>query len=302
MKYSGLWFIPSPINAADASTKNFTALINNIEAQFDFATRQSPWALSHRLLRSIPPPSQPPSYQHILQLSHLSQGKAYCYIQPFIPPTQTPQHTQIKSEPNSQSQASTPAPTQQFSQSSTLSLSLTPAASGSIIAIPSSQSDSHISFLCNQFSPLWGFRQALQIPNGMTYTAGQFIIHVGEIRASRAGAASASSTTSPGVVVCVTAVYEDELKDIQNKDYHNQDPDDLGFTFLDGGSQDTTTEEVDWTDFECKVRAAWDVVKLGLDFGKVEVREVMMAKERPNAEGEIEATVRMWCEVLRLRG
>lgn len=69
------------------------------------------------------------------------------------------------------------------------------------------------------------------------------------------------------------------------------------------GSSAWEQEEADlFGEAEQELRELWRLIKQGLDFGKAEVREVMMGKEPVAGEGEKEAAVRMWCEVLRLRG
>lgn len=166
-----------------------------------------------------------------------------------------------------------------------------------MISIPASQSESHTSFLVTQLSPLWAFRHALQIPSGLTYTAGQFTIHIGELRASRSGPSSAA-TVSPGVVVCITTV-------AGFTDNDDVEPEaDEGYQSLNGSSGSMEQEKESLEAAEEEVRALWSMLRQGLDFGKAEVREVMMGKDVAmlKGEGEKEAVVRMWCEVLRLRG
>ncbi|ORY10465.1 hypothetical protein BCR34DRAFT_615163 [Clohesyomyces aquaticus] len=316
MKYSGLWFVPSPPNTNDGSTRAYNALITSIESRFPSAARLSPWSLTHRLLRSTPPPQStptapPPSYHHILQFTLLSQSRTYCYIQPVPPPTSTstsqaPPTSAIKPEPLSR--ASTPQPHPSSSNTNTAS---------SIISIPTSQSDPHTAFLCTQLSPLWSFRQALQIAGGVTYAIGPYHISLGEVRMSRSGAqagAGAMNTSSPGVVVAVSILYPD-VKAEGDGDGEVDSDDEEGFSFRGGGGggsgeNGTQTQSqtkrsagagVDLGVAEQRVRAVWEDVRAGLEFGKVEVREVMMGKEKGGDEGEAEKTVRMWCEVLRLR-
>ncbi|KAF2187278.1 hypothetical protein K469DRAFT_685808 [Zopfia rhizophila CBS 207.26] len=278
MKFSGLYYIPTHASPSDASTTLLSSLISNIESRYENYTRQPNWTLSHRLLRSVPPPqaSAPPnqlaplSYQHVLHLSYLSASKTYCYIQPSVPP-QTPR---IKSEPGSQS------------QSQSLTVKVQPSPAGALIAIPSSQTESHLSLLINQFSPLWAYRQTLSIPNGIAYSIGEFTIFLGDLRLSRSGTASSSNTTSPGTVVCISTSVADGEEEM-NEDSASvvADPDDLA-------------QEVDQT--AKTVRDFWDSIKKGIEFGKVEMKEVMMDKLAFKDEGE--GIVRMWCEVLRLRG
>jgi hypothetical protein len=50
------------------------------------------------------------------------------------------------------------------------------------------------------------------------------------------------------------------------------------------------------------IRDCWSKIKDGRDLGRSEVREVMMAQDNLQSVKEKEATIQMWCEVLRLRG
>jgi hypothetical protein len=50
------------------------------------------------------------------------------------------------------------------------------------------------------------------------------------------------------------------------------------------------------------IRDCWSKIKDGRDLGRSEVREVMMAQDNLQSIKEKEATIQMWCEVLRLRG
>ncbi|KAF2270101.1 hypothetical protein CC78DRAFT_611766 [Lojkania enalia] len=277
MKYSGLYHIPIAHNTPEASTTVLNALIHSIETKFDLAVRQLPWSLTHRLLRSVPPPTAqsplPQSYQHILQLSYLNPSQTYCYIHPFsaIHPSH-PANPQIKPDPS-------PSTTQQPQAS---------AAPGTIISIPVSQSEAHIGFLVNQLSPLWAFRHALNVVNGPAYATGQFVIHLGDLRASRPGSASVTSTS--GIVVCISTAIEDDDDD-------DDDLRDSGYMSLDGEVE----EEIDLGEAQAQIRALWIMLKEGVEFGKAEPREYMMSKELVKGEREKEAVVRMWCELLRLR-
>jgi hypothetical protein len=69
---------------------------------------------------------------------------------------------------------------------------------------------------------------------------------------------------------------------------------------MDGLSADEDT--VDLEERQSEVRAVWTLIKSGIEFGKAEVREVMMGQEGVKEDAEKEAIVRMWCDVLRLRG
>jgi hypothetical protein len=53
---------------------------------------------------------------------------------------------------------------------------------------------------------------------------------------------------------------------------------------------------------QATIREFWGKIWEGHDLRKVEVREVLMAPRAENKREVEDATVRMWCEVLRLRG
>jgi len=289
-----LYFVPVPTNVQDASTNILTALLEGIESHFEFAVRQAPWTLLYRLLRSVPAPNVPAqlqSYQNILHLSYLSGRKTYCYIHPFAAPSQAPAikpdpatlNTVIKVEPLSQ--AATPQPSQSITAP-------TPTTPGTIIGIPVNQTGAHLSYLTNQLSPLWALRQSLDVSQGITYAAGEYIIRIGEIRMARSGPSSTSSHISPGVVVSITTVSGGKNGDLNEVDsgYRSLE------TAVDGENS------ADFEEMEAEIRSVWTAVKTDVDLGKAEVREAMMERGVLTGEAEKEAEVRMWCEVLRLRG
>ncbi|KAF2875061.1 mediator complex, subunit Med20 [Massariosphaeria phaeospora] len=303
MKYSGLYFISNPGTSLDASLHVVNSLVNGLESHFPFATRQNPWSLIHRLLRSVPPPAAKPdagnaplpalTHQHVLGLSYLSQSQTYCYIQTSTstPSSQPPHNQVVKGEPVSR--AATPQPAHDAASSAS--------SPGTIISIPTAQSESHIALLATHLSALWTFRQTLQIPQGITYHVGQFVIRVGEIRASRSGAQS-GSVLSPGVVCCITTV-AGTSDDIDGEGYETEF--DSGHTSVteDGRMEDEDEDEnVDLDDAEKLIRGFWETLREGMDFGRAEVREVMMGKHGLKGNGQKEAVVRMWGEVLKLRG
>jgi hypothetical protein len=50
------------------------------------------------------------------------------------------------------------------------------------------------------------------------------------------------------------------------------------------------------------IKEFWAKIKEGRDLGRSEVREVFMTPKEGGRSQEKDAVVRMWCEVLRLRG
>jgi hypothetical protein len=61
-------------------------------------------------------------------------------------------------------------------------------------------------------------------------------------------------------------------------------------------------EEVDFEFAQATIREFWGKIKAGRDLGRLEVREVLMLPKEGESREEKDAAVRMWCEVLRLRG
>jgi hypothetical protein len=53
---------------------------------------------------------------------------------------------------------------------------------------------------------------------------------------------------------------------------------------------------------QANIRELWGKIREGHDLRKAEVREVLMTPEAETEREVEDATVRMWCDVLRLRG
>jgi hypothetical protein len=160
-----------------------------------------------------------------------------------------------------------------------------PTGSSTVSAIPLRQQEPHALLLRNQFSALWQPRHVLSIQQGVTYAAGVCTIQIGELRSSREG--HQSGTQSPGVIVCIsTNVGSDDTEDAQV--HESMDPDDG----QDGPDLDCA---------EALVRDFWNKIRGGRDLGKSEVKEVMTNHNTLKGQ-EKEAAVRMWCEILRMRG
>ncbi|KAJ4342126.1 hypothetical protein N0V95_007036 [Ascochyta clinopodiicola] len=249
MKYSGLYFIPTPTNApADSSTTSNT-LISALESNFHTLSRTSPWSLTYRLFRDTPPRSDPTSetpsyahtYQHFLTQSSLSQNRTWIHIAP--PAAKGP---------------------------------------GTVAAIPAQQGEAQALLLRNQLAALWSPRHTLSVQNGATYTGGLFTVQIGEVRALREG--QGGGVSSPGVVVCISTIAGGE--------------EDVNGAANGAGAE----EEVDLEFAQATIRDFWGKLKEGRDLGRSEAREVLMIPIERGLGGEKEAAVRMWCEVLRLRG
>jgi hypothetical protein len=138
---------------------------------------------------------------------------------------------------------------------------------------------------------MWAARHSLTIPHGTTYAFGQYLLHIGEIRMARSGPSTSSNLMSPGIVVCITTTSN-------NKPEGSEEDKDSGYLSIDGGADE---EIADLEEAQAEVRAVWTSIKSGIEFGKAEVREVMMGREGIREDAEKEAAVRMWCDVLKLR-
>lgn len=148
-----------------------------------------------------------------------------------------------------------------------------------MVAIPVSQSDAQAALLRGQLATLWSPRQTLHVQNGATYEGELLTVQIGEVRAMRE---QGGGVSSPGVVVCISTVVgggdeEGSANGVQNG-----------------------TVEVDTEFAQAMIRDLWAKMREGKDLGRAEVREVFMALQGGNEDTD--AAVRMWCEVLRLRG
>lgn len=142
---------------------------------------------------------------------------------------------------------------------------------------------------------LWAPRHALRVEQGLTYDNGLYTVQVGELRASREGPQS-GTTYSPGVVVCIsTNVGSDTSKD-------------SAATAQPGGSRENGNApgegDIDFEYAQAIIKDCWRRIKGEKEFGgRAEVRDAMMLpKLVTTEEQEREAAVRMWSEILRLRG
>lgn len=225
-------------------------MISSLETHFHTLTRSTPWTVTYRLFRDTPPRADPTSdaptsyahtYQHFLTHSSLSNR---CYIH-IAPPASANK------------------------------------GSGSVAAIPISQSDAHASLLRNQLAALWSPRQTLSVQNGAAYEGGLFTVQIGEVRAMRE--AQGGGVSSPGVVVCVSTIVGGEDDEERSN-----------------GATNGNGEEVDMQFAQAMIRELWGKIKEGRDLGRAEAREVFMPPSRGGTDTD--AAVRMWCEVLRLRG
>ena len=163
-----------------------------------------------------------------------------------------------------------------------------PTGKSTVTGIPLRQQEAHALMVRNQVAALWQLRHSLSLLQGATYSAGLCHIQLGELRAAREGPQSAA-VSSPGVVICISTTICDDEED-------NDAP-------MQANGTDPADDEL--PDFEYAqeiIRACWSTIKGNLDLGRSEVREVMMAQEAVKGTQEKEAVIRMWSEVLRLRG
>lgn len=97
--------------------------------------------------------------------------------------------------------------------------------------------------------------------------------------------------SSPGVVVCISTIAGGEQEE---NEAHND-------------INSNGTEPVDFDFAQATIRELWGQIRAGRDLGRGEVKEVFMAPSDAGLPAdakseETDAIVRMWCEVLRLRG
>ncbi|KAF2624787.1 hypothetical protein BU25DRAFT_413329 [Macroventuria anomochaeta] len=157
--------------------------------------------------------------------------------------------------------------------------------SGSVAAIPAQQSDAQALLLRTQLAALWSPRHTLSVQNGATYTGGSFTVQIGEVRALRE--AQGGGVSSPGVVVCISTIAGGEESDTAGNG-----------TGLNGNGE----EKLDFGFVQATIREFWGKIKEGRDLGRAEVREAFMVPKEGGRSEEKDAVVRMWCDVLRLRG
>lgn len=150
-------------------------------------------------------------------------------------------------------------------------------------AIPSGQSDAQALLLRNQLAALWSPRQTLSVQNGATYTGGLFTVEIGELRALRE--AQGGGISSPGVVVCLSTVAGQEDHEEATNGVENGD-----------------TEQMDLEFAQATIQDMWRKIREGQDLGRGEVKQVFMTPKTLDRREIKDATVRMWCEILRLRG
>lgn len=120
----------------------------------------------------------------------------------------------------------------------------------------------------------------LDVINGKTYQAGDFLIYVGELRSKRQ--AQTGNQASPAVVVCIST--------------H------AGGADGDDGTSSPTVDDsaIDFEYAQASIRELWNTIKRDITFGRAEVREHMQPTQGfgHGEEQNREAVVRMWCEAL----
>ncbi|KAJ4369512.1 hypothetical protein N0V86_009347 [Didymella sp. IMI 355093] len=266
-----LYFIPTPTaQPADSSTTAST-LVSSLETLFPTLSRAAPWSLTYRLFRDTAPrtdlsdtPTQS-QYAHTYQhlLTHTALSTQRAYI-----------HVSARARPPPISNGTSTA---------------SPSETGSVTSIPAAQFDARALLLRHQLAALWTPRHTLSVQNGACYAGGLFAIYIGEVRALREG--QGGGVSSPGVVVCVSTTTGGAEDDAEQGD---------------------GVEPVDYELAQAAIRNLWSSIRAGRDLGRGEVKEVFMApsdtrpgevrSEQHGKSDETNAMVRMWCEILRLRG
>lgn len=155
-------------------------------------------------------------------------------------------------------------------------------APAAITSISLQQQDAHILTIRQYMTALWSPRHTLTVQQGATFSGGMFTIHIGELRAIREGPQS-GAIQSPGVVVCISMM--------------------VGGPDEEAGDSAPAEGEIDFDFAQDMIRQCWNMIKSGRDIGRFEIQEAMMAPTlTTHREREREAAVRLWCDVLRLRG
>lgn len=154
-----------------------------------------------------------------------------------------------------------------------------------MICIPASQMNSHTSMITTVWGQLWSQQRTIEVVQGTVYRIREFTIHIGELQAKRQSLQQ-SNISFPGVVVCISA------------------PAGLAEDVTPKSSAQPALIPADLEDLQSNLRNLWKHMTKGVEMGKGEVREFPQTYQDPvGQEGlEQEAAVRMWCEVLRIRG
>ena len=154
-------------------------------------------------------------------------------------------------------------------------------------SLPASQSEARALLLRHQLAALWTPRHTLSVQNGACYTGGLFTIYIGEVRALREG--QGGGVSSPGVVVCISLTAGGS----EDESAHSEGVNGNG----------NGVEPVDFEFAQATIRELWGKIRAGRYLGRGEVKEVFMVPDGSHVKSEAtDAVVRMWCEVLRLRG
>lgn len=152
---------------------------------------------------------------------------------------------------------------------------------GPVTGIPTRQQDAYVHQLLHQGAALWDRRHILGVVNGVAFEGGAVRVLVGELRSQREGAGSVGSS---GVVACISTGAGSSSTASSNSEV--------------GSVANAAAEKIDVEFAKAVIRDIWGKIKAGRDLGKGEVKEVWMQGEEMNQS----AAVRMWCEILKLRG
>jgi len=148
----------------------------------------------------------------------------------------------------------------------------------STVSIPRDQLESLYSLLCSKFQALWTPRATLQVSSGYAYDLGEFIIRLGELR-------QAGNPPQPrGVVVAITSK---EAAD-----------DGAASSSLDEAvsmRKEALTQE-DYETTQALIQDLW------LKFGDTQAKQ--FTSSIPSADSLVHdfEEVKIWCDLLRLRG
>lgn len=202
------------------------------------------WGLHHRVFRSTPANTSdksPPHSQHVLGLGH-HPDRAFVHI---TGPDQ----------PQAQAQTQPPA------------------APSSTIAIPLSQMEPYSQLLNLKFGALWMYRISSQVTSGASYSLGEFVVRLGELREK------GGQMALRGTVVCIqTAKQESEDQDME---------------LLPGQTDPQDELEAG----QSLVRDVWSSFGVGAN----QARESITSRPPREAADDTFDEVGLWCDILRFQ-
>ncbi|EON64449.1 hypothetical protein W97_03680 [Coniosporium apollinis CBS 100218] len=148
------------------------------------------------------------------------------------------------------------------------------------IAIPFDQQSAFANLLTSKYAALWTPKQTVQVQNGHAYAVGEFIIRLGELRLVGV------QQRHLGVIVSIQETVAPD----------NDEPKENGE--LAGPRADPDPDQLNGEGLR---QVQDDIEDLWKQFGISSAKE--LSNERPDgSRGGLFEDIRLWCELLRLRG